>query len=72
MMMQPDYKVIEQASPFAPLDPKLIPYNKFWDENYFIHSEKEPRKNWYVEQVSKNSAYAVPLIRHITNFMDDI
>ena len=72
MMMQPDYSEIEKASPFPPLDPQLIPYNKFWGQNYFIHNEEEQTKNWYVDQVSKNSAYAVPLVRHITNFMEDI
>jgi hypothetical protein len=69
-MLQPDFKEIEDASPFAPVNHGLINYDKYWGQNYFIHSEQNPKKNWYVDQVSKNSRYAVPMVRHITNFMD--
>ena len=49
IMLQPDYKEIEDAGPFGALDHKLVPYDKYWGENYFIHSSSNPKKNWYVD-----------------------
>jgi hypothetical protein len=67
MMFQPDF---EESDHLDPIDPKLIPYTKYWGDCYFIHSKANPKKNWYVDMVSKNARYAVPLVRHITNFID--
>ena len=67
MMFQEDF---EGVSHLEPLDHQLIPYTKYWGECYFIHSKDDPKKNWYVDQLSKNARYAVPLIRHINNFID--
>lgn len=45
IMFQEDY---EDVSQMEPIDPKLIPYKKYWGDCYFIHSKKDPKKNWYV------------------------
>jgi hypothetical protein len=60
----------EEVDELQPIDPKLIPYTKYWGECYFIHSKANPKKNWYVDMCSKNARYAVPLVRHMRNFID--
>ena len=45
-MFQHDYEDVDNLEP---LDPKLIPYTKYWGDCYFIHSLENPNKNWYVD-----------------------
>ena len=64
-----EYKEIEKRTPLKPLDLKLVPTTKYWGD-YFIHSVHLPKRNYFVHELSKNARYAVPLARHITNFID--
>jgi len=34
-LREEEYKVIEQALPFAPMDLQLVKYDKYWSEDYF-------------------------------------
>jgi len=64
-----EYKEIEKKTPLKPLDLKLVPTQKYWGD-YFLHSKTNPKRNYFVHELSKNARYAVPLVRHITNFID--
>ena len=46
----------------------VIPYTKYWGD-YFIHDAAKPKRNYFVHSMSKNARYAVPLLRHIANFV---
>jgi len=69
--MHPEYKVIEEASPFAPMDLRLPTYAKHWGDDFMIHSEEDPKKNFFTSHACESARYAVPLVRHITNMIDE-
>lgn len=55
------------------IDAKLFSNENFWG-NYFFHHDAEKdsiQKNYFVKKVSENSRYAVPMVRHISSFIDD-
>jgi len=64
MLAGEDYAKIEEACPLPKLDPKLIPYDKYWGD-YF-----QGGNNYFVSKLSENSRYAVPLVRYIVNMVD--
>ena len=67
--MGEEYKEIEKRTPLKPVDLKLIPFKK-GQSDFFIHSKEQPKRNYFVHELSKNARYMVPLVRHITNFID--
>ena len=66
-----EYAVIEAASPLPPLVLNPIPHTKYWTDDFFVHSIENPKKNYFIDKVSKNCRYALPFLRHITNFMNE-
>ena len=67
----PDFKTMESQSALKALDPKIIDCTSFWGSEYFLHSKFYPKKNYFVEQLEKNSRYMVPSLRFISNFIDE-
>ena len=71
MCMAEDYGYVEANSALQPLDPKQIPNAEYWGSEFFLHSTDEPKKNWYLDQLQNHARYAIPLVRHITNFINE-
>ena len=66
-----DYQPIETSGPYKTMfKAGVIPYNKYWGKDFFIHDPENPKKNYFVHEMSQNARYAVPLLRHIANFID--
>ena len=71
MCMAEDYGIVEANTALPPLDPQPIPTAEYWGSEFFLHSKENPKKNWYVDQLQNHARYAIPLLRHITNFMNE-
>ena len=47
----------------------LIPYEKYWGADYFMHDPQNPVKNYFVHECSKTGRYAVAQIKYIKHLM---
>ena len=64
----PDYEPISDSGPYkTKCEAGLTAYTKYWGDDFFTQDGK---RNYYVTQMSKNARYAVPLLRHVANFID--
>ena len=66
-----DYQLVESQSALAPLDPKQISCTDYWGTEYFLHTKYYPKMNYFISMLQKNARYALPLLRLMTNFMND-
>ena len=69
-MREDEFKTIEEGSPLPKLDLRLAPHAEQWGD-YFLHTEGNTKRNYYVLKVCESARYAVPMVRHIVNMIDE-